>query len=274
MHIFGSCEVSEDCWKAVHLWEDVRRLLNEFNEFCLTHEVLRTWDEQKKETWITVLWSLWYERNQRTWKNEARTARLIVDGGINIIAEWKAVRAGSLTRNNVPRSESAGCNSWHPPPSDAVKCNVDAGFRTNDATWGWGAVLRSHSGSLIAYRTGWERGRPSVKEGEAWGLLDALRWVEELGMDRVIFEVDSQVVAAAVMGHDANATEFGAIITGCRRILQTNPGFRVCFVRRNRNAVAHELARRSFSFTSPSIGYVTPTWLEDTLADMCIDLNH
>lgn len=37
-----------------------------------------------------------------------------------------------------------------------------------------------------------------VKEGEADALLAAVEWVIDLGLDNVIFEVDSKIVAAAI----------------------------------------------------------------------------
>ncbi|CAN1784844.1 Putative ribonuclease H protein At1g65750 [Linum perenne] len=188
--------------------------------------------------------------------------------------EWKAARAIPRPTIGAPRQSNLICSSWHPPTRNQFKCNIDAGFRPVESLWGWGAALRDHSGSLLAYRTGWERGQPAVKEGEAWGLLDALSWMESLQIDQVTFEVDSQLVADAMSSYGVNTTEFGAIISRCRRLIQSNPGFRVCFVRRDRNHVAHELARRSFSLASRFVGYVPPVWLEDALADLCIDLNH
>ncbi|CAN1752594.1 hypothetical protein LINPERHAP1_LOCUS4809 [Linum perenne] len=114
-------------------------------------------------------------------------------------------------------------------------------------------INRDSDGMCVAYQTGWERGQPEVKEGEAWSLLEALKWARDSNQTRVIFEVDSQQVALAVRGHAANMTEFGEIISKCRTIIQENPNFVVDFVRRDRNLVAHELARRSFSFASPHV---------------------
>ncbi|CAN1842196.1 hypothetical protein LINPERHAP1_LOCUS36775 [Linum perenne] len=166
------------------------------------------------------------------------------------------------------------CDLWHPPHPNELKCNVDVAYQSREQRWGWGAAIRNHAGSLVAYRTGWTRGQPEVREGEARGLLDALYWAVRSQLHQVVFEVDSQVVASAVNGQESNLTEFGVIIDGCRLILLANPGYEVVFVRRNRNVVAHELARRSFSLASPFEGYVPPTWLIDALALKCIDPGH
>ncbi|CAN1804672.1 Putative ribonuclease H protein At1g65750 [Linum perenne] len=274
-HLFGTCEVAEDCWRKVHLWEKLQSLLGAHADFKgVIDMVLSTWPDALKETWITVLWCLWYERNQRVWNGEARTTNLIIESGTSIITEWKAARAATRPTNATPSRPDTSCKAWHPPVQNNFKCNVDAGFRRADDTWGWGAAIRDHYGTLLSYRTGWERGKPSVAEGEAWGLLDALFWVESLQISDTTFEVDSQLVANAIASGEVNTTEFGVLINRCREVLQANPGFRVCFIRRDRNRVAHELARRSFSLASRFVGYVSPNWLDDALADVCIDLNH
>ncbi|CAN1793286.1 Protein MAIN-LIKE 2 [Linum perenne] len=58
-------------------------------------EVVHNWEGVTTKKWITVSWSLWYERNQRVWKSETCTARLIVAGGVSMISERKSCAWGS-----------------------------------------------------------------------------------------------------------------------------------------------------------------------------------
>ncbi|CAN1772328.1 Putative ribonuclease H protein At1g65750 [Linum perenne] len=58
-HLFGTCEVAEDCWRKVNLWEKIQGLLGAHAEFKgMADMVLSTWSDSLKETWITILWCL------------------------------------------------------------------------------------------------------------------------------------------------------------------------------------------------------------------------
>ncbi|CAN1828205.1 hypothetical protein LINPERHAP1_LOCUS32159 [Linum perenne] len=166
------------------------------------------------------------------------------------------------------------CTKWHNPPIGKLKCNVDAAFRERELWWGCGISLRNHEGAVVSIRTSWRRGLPTVKEGEALALLEAMEWLENSGYRDVIIEVDSSIVAAAVMSHEDDTTEFGGIIAKCREICNSQSSFQVNGVRRNRNRVAHELAQRSFSLASPFIGHAPPLWLESAMSETCSDLTH
>ncbi|CAN1776614.1 Putative ribonuclease H protein At1g65750 [Linum perenne] len=59
MHLFGHCEMAEDCWKHAGLWSEVRLLLTTHDNFTgLMQDVMGNWSTDKSEKWITVLWSI------------------------------------------------------------------------------------------------------------------------------------------------------------------------------------------------------------------------
>jgi hypothetical protein len=51
-----------------------------------------------------------------------------------------------------------------------------------------------HNGNFVQVKTMCYSPLLSVKEGEALGLLQAIRWIGNMGMDNVIFELDAKVV--------------------------------------------------------------------------------
>ncbi|CAN1797971.1 hypothetical protein LINPERHAP1_LOCUS21500 [Linum perenne] len=169
---------------------------------------------------------------------------------------------------------TSSCSKWHNPLIGKIKCNVDAAFREREHRWGCGMALRNHKGVVVSIQTSWRRGLPTVREGEALALLEALEWLENSGYNDVIIEVDSSSVAAAVMSYEDDETEFGDIIVQCREISNSQPLFQVRSVRRNRNRVAHELAQRSFSLASPFVGHAPPFWFESALLETCSDHNN
>ncbi|CAN1815291.1 hypothetical protein LINPERHAP1_LOCUS27389 [Linum perenne] len=193
---------------------------------------------------------------------------------MTVLQDWRKAKAKGTADLTPTPPAPVRCVKWHPPPVMRLKCNVDAAFREQQRMWGWGVALRDHAGTLVAYRTGWQRGTPEIREGEAMALLDALRWAAANSLGPTKFEVDSEEVAVAVMSHTKDDTEFGHIIELCRELFVLQRHFEIGSVRRDRNQVAHELAQRSFSFASPFGGHAPPSWLECTLANMCTNLDH
>ncbi|CAN1135429.1 hypothetical protein LINPERHAP2_LOCUS8836 [Linum perenne] len=93
--------------------------------------------------------------------------------------------------------------------------------------------------------------------------------MEADGFERVVFETDAEVVVKAIQQEDISRSEFGEIIGRCREILARNSGYYVLFVRRVQNKAAHELARRSCSFTTPYWDDVSPSWLNSLIEEFC-----
>jgi hypothetical protein len=70
-------------------------------------------------------------------------------------------------RNNHPRSHEI---SWTPPPTAALKLNVDAHFQS-DGRWGIGWVVRTTEGSCLKAATRVVNARSARKrKQEAWKL--------------------------------------------------------------------------------------------------------
>jgi hypothetical protein len=69
-----------------------------------------------------------------------------------------------------------------------------------------------------------------------------------LGYTRVSVELDCKLVMDGMKGSPIQRTEFSAILCACKRIMQSLPNFRISFIRRQANNVAHLLAREALSY--------------------------
>ncbi|XVF78529.1 hypothetical protein PTKIN_Ptkin14bG0141200 [Pterospermum kingtungense] len=107
---------------------------------------------------------------------------------------------------------------WKKPPFLVLKHDVDASIIARSDVVGldkvfWGLQLMDLLlllGLLLLMVPS------SVKEGEAMGLLQAITWVKELDYQRLIFELDAQVVIDAVRIGAGDDTELGSVIESCR----------------------------------------------------------
>ncbi|CAN1129206.1 hypothetical protein LINPERHAP2_LOCUS5079 [Linum perenne] len=101
-----------------------------------------------------------------------------------------------------------------------------------------------------------------------------MRCLLEEGFREVIFETDAKDVGLAVNSTSRDESEFGCLIASGRNLLVQNPGFSVQVVRRNKNMVAHVLARQSISCVSPFVGSSPLVGMDDVLSDICFSSNH
>ncbi|CAN1181229.1 hypothetical protein LINPERHAP2_LOCUS35257 [Linum perenne] len=129
--------------------------------------------------------------------------------------------------------------------------------------------MRDHEGRILKHRRISWPGVWSSKEAEARALLESLSWVEKEGFQQAIIESDAQLVVQAVRGICSDITEFGEIVRGCRSIMDRNPGFVVGFVKRERNGVAHVIARHSSSCAKPVEGTASLDFIDNVLLELC-----
>lgn len=74
-----------------------------------------------------------------------------------------------------------------------MKCKVDASFSASRNRFGIGCT-RDDEGQFVLAKTMWFALMCSVDEGEALGLYHAMRWISDLQLPNVDFEVDSKQV--------------------------------------------------------------------------------
>lgn len=82
-----------------------------------------------------------------------------------------------------------------------------------------------------------------------------------MGHEQVIFETDAQVVVKALEQDVEDNSEFGVIMSTCHLLLESKPLYKVQFVKRNPNDVAHVLARQP-RFAYSLYGYRTSYLVE------------
>ncbi|CAN1163492.1 Putative ribonuclease H protein At1g65750 [Linum perenne] len=270
-HLFLECDFAKECWERVQLMpftEELRREHTTFQEWLAA--CINTGNSDQVEKVMALLWSVWRERNARVWRDEHKPPLVVARLAMESLEDWKKAR-----EHTVDTSAAVGrtyCQGWHPPDEDHLKCNVDCARFDQIRMHGSGASIRDDRGALTAFLMTHAPGCPPVAECEALALEKAIMWVNGLNMRNVIFETDSQMVALAVNGHEEDVTEFGAIVRSCKENLV--PTHRVVFVRRDRNEVAHCLARQSRFFASPTSGTASPIWLENVMSFTCSNTSH
>jgi hypothetical protein len=131
---------------------------------------------------------------------------------------------------------------------------------------GIGMCIRDDHGRYVAAKTEWLSPILDVEIGEAMRLLSALKWVDELQLRDMDFEMDCKRVVDCLYSSRTYNSELGDIVRDCRFILATIlVNSHVKFIRRQANEVAHRLAREATSLASFHIFINIPTCIYDII---------
>ena len=144
-----------------------------------------------------------------------------------------------------------GSVCWSKPPTGWLKCNVDAGvFRSHD-NFSFGGVIRDAGGTFVVAKCQCFPGSFHLHEAEALAVREALSWIKNLQISKIIFEIDCLTVYSALINQTPSPNGFGLIIEDCQALAKLVGEVRFSFVRRSANVAAHTVARVGVSMSGP-----------------------
>ncbi|KAI4994782.1 hypothetical protein ZWY2020_034685 [Hordeum vulgare] len=133
---------------------------------------------------------------------------------------------------------------WNPPADGIVKINSDGAYTPGENYGGWGVIARTSQGEVVAARAGCSDGIHDPFTAELKAMEEALNLAAELGVIRVEFETDAQLLAMALNSKKPDCFSEAAVIEDIK--IQCRTWFSYCqirFGRRDSNQAAHELAK-------------------------------
>jgi ribonuclease HI len=274
-HIFFHCPKAVDSWQTANLWHLISPLLTQYdNAPDIIFNLLQKVSAAQNENITTIMWSIWKARNLKLWQQTTDSTFTILERARHLLQGWRNANRkqnflGQDTTPSCSRSDEHNGNGnsrWRKPTRGRLKCNIDASFPNNANKVGLGMCIRDSDGNHVRSKTMWITPVCSVDVGEALGLYHAIRWIHELQLINVDFEVDSKRVADYFNKGRGDVTEFGSImdssINFCSNYLTNS---HVEFIRRQANEVAHALAKAATSSTSFQIFDDIPTCIIDLI---------
>ncbi|KAJ1413802.1 SGNH hydrolase superfamily [Sesbania bispinosa] len=193
-HIFFGCDHSIQCWQASGLWGDVERVASGSEGFQETMmSLLKNLSTQKKRESVMLMWALWKRKNVKVWDGVLNDTFETMCHARQVLGDWDRIH-----NKSNPSELQSMC--WSPPQGDRLKCNCDASMFKELNSFGIGLCIRDEKGKFIRAKTLLHQGIPSAPEAEATGLLDAISWLHQLGLEAVDVEMDCKVVVDAVHG--------------------------------------------------------------------------
>ncbi|KAL8094450.1 uncharacterized protein LOC141691625 [Apium graveolens] len=132
---------------------------------------------------------------------------------------------------------------WVAPFPGYLKVNIDASVFKGSPHFSIGMVLRDHLGELYKARNLRRGGEVSVFEAGSLGVLEAIKWVREIGVFNVKIEYDSLLVVQAILKGSTNYLKVRNILQGSRVLIEDRLAIPISFVKKQANKIAHMLER-------------------------------
>jgi len=199
-------------------------------------EVLaRIWDLQMNMQLkvLVFLWRWWSVRNKTNAGEKMPTATDVCGSVMFFLKLYETQK--KLTSKTQ--------ESWKPPLENIYKINSDGSFDSDKRTGGWGFVVRNVNGEVLAAGAGNIQYASSALHAEAIAAYKSIFHAAQLGMSRIILEMDATVLATTLRSTDVDRSCIGALVVQIRDIMQSE--FSSCTIsvyNRNCNKVADSLA--------------------------------
>ena len=129
--------------------------------------------------------------------------------------EWLATT--KVVRSSVSSTPQMDEGSvWRKPIGNILKCNCDAAIFVKKDYTGMSYILCNNHGDFLGCFASKRYGVLLLKEAEAYGLREAVRWVLRMGLNHVIFELDNKAIVDLFYSLKLDDSKFGVIIQDCQ----------------------------------------------------------
>ncbi|XP_058784658.1 uncharacterized protein LOC131659490 [Vicia villosa] len=260
-HVFFGCNATNRCWQITGLSHIIYPRLQIFHDVkSLILDICSKEDSMVAGRVAVMIDILWRNHNNMVWNNEKEEYSKL---GLNAFCSWQEWFLAQRHGTNV--GNRASNLRWVPPVEGSFKCNVDAGYNNSRGTTNRDWCMRDHMGSFMFAGAAWDFSHYPILEAEALALKEAIQSAIDMEMQNVIFECDSLRMVQAIHGKFQGVSEFSCIISSIHRLLFNFPNFKVKFVKRQANMVAHSIAKAANSWTRRSLFHMIPLCIEQLL---------
>jgi ribonuclease HI len=254
-HLFLKCKKAKHVWRALFL-EDVRvSILEAQDPMEVLRRVLALPGKRRNMT-LLLLWNWWTTRN----KANAGELMRSTDQVCHVIQKhWcEFDLEGEKVQSETPTTRTGDYSSsgWKRPRENFTKVNFDAAFHHPTEAGAWGFVARTDEGEFIAAAAGKLRHLHDALQAETEACAAAVEGAAALGLNRVIFESDSQVLVNALNSSSHELATIGVLLRDIRsNCIKDFEAFEFSFVSRTCNKVAHSLAKLGYEGEDECVGW-------------------
>ncbi|KAM6571390.1 hypothetical protein CsatA_015470 [Cannabis sativa] len=264
-HALFLCSRAKEVWCLSHLSLNFKLAATSSSEDFLVYASANT-STSDFEQFLTICWSIWYERNAEFHGKNPKLPAAILDFAVRYLSKYQAVHNSKLSSGSTtvldppsPIVQAAESSSvpWIAPPTGSWKLNTDAACNKSNKSIGIGAVLRDSNGYIKAALSKSILGCFKPEEMEATALAMALQWLISLGLTADFIETDSLLVVQGLKSAYVCNSAFHSMLKDVNYLVSFFPRAQVSYVKRSANTYAHVLAKFALTVDTDC------SWLEE-----------
>lgn len=212
-----------------------------------------------------IIWALWTCRNKLVFDKQRPPAAITARLAISKAAELHAV----LTQKHIHQTPQArDAPNWTPPPPEFAKLNTDGSVVQSNAAAG--GIIRDNRGGWVAGFS-MNIGPSTVHESELWGLRQGLFLALQIGLRKLIVEMDSLQIIQALTQTVHQNPPGPTLLTDFQGLLKKFDVFHLQHSPRNNNQAADKLAKLGHALPHGVTSYDSAP--PELISIMCNDLH-
>ncbi|WMV30206.1 hypothetical protein MTR67_023591 [Solanum verrucosum] len=216
---------------------------------------------------IFICWNLWKNRCAKKYGGKqsiiARVKHFVILDTFKLLhtafpyISWP-LNWSSLCKllENCIHDSKVTAVQWIKPPEKWVKLNTDGSALNNPGSIGAGGVLRNHRGELL-FAFSVPLGEGTNNQAEVEAALFGLNWCAQLNYNKVILEVDSQLLVDCLLNKKIISWSISSQMQRLQRLSSNFPQIKCIHTLREANFVADTLYKYGHQLTSPMIYFNT-----------------
>lgn len=219
MHVLRDCEITLELWEEIvdpavwHLFASLG--LERWLEFNLKHHRMGASSDHWPILFATMIHLLWIDRNHLVFSGKSALPSLFLPkvlGRVAIAQHYLMKPAPSFIEASFALDVR-----WAPPSFGGMKLNTD-GSRKNGLA-ACGGLLRNAMGQFIS---GFHCNLGSATSvlAELWGLTLGLRLARQLGVTRLLVELDSRTVCSMISARRTHCLNLQPVLDEALSLIQ------------------------------------------------------
>lgn len=265
-HIFFDCKFAVECWQIAGLSFDMQNV--EWVHDWLLDKISNE-DEETVIKIAEILYCIWFVRNKKVWEGLVIPASVAMEISVRQVKDWQAAMERKMQSTSAQHTE-VKTTSWSPPSQGCSKLNVDAFLANGGTGFTIGMLIRNDQGQFVRGKSICFQESVSVLEAEARGIQLAIEWIEEMGLQHIDIENDSEMVVKAVKNGDYYYSEIGHVLDFCSSNIRSRQDLSIYHVKRQANNAAHLMARVPCLPTCSNVFVSHPRMLLEKLLSDCL----
>ncbi|XP_040988934.1 uncharacterized protein LOC121236549 [Juglans microcarpa x Juglans regia] len=250
MHALWACFVVKDVWFVYS--RRLQKMKVGFKSFKeVVEHVIATLSEEDVELFACIAYHVWRRRNIFLFEGKFENPSRLAQAALQLTKDFK--EANDSKQTGVDPGRPIGTNSWSPPPMNVYKANRDALVDRVHNRMGVGVVIRNWEGLVTATLRSSRSLFPDVKLAEAMAALRAVLFCKQLGISRLLLEVDALNVVNDINKETMDWSSARLIIQDIKAEFQSLEYGSTQFISRNSNCIAHCLAKDALKLSQESL---------------------